>query len=214
MPRKAKAAPKQSLNTSFTPELNSASSYLNLVLGLLIVLVVGVLLFNYFKKDGGDLGPSDQTASTTGQEQKDVEVSNLPGKYTVKEGDTLFTIAEKYYSDGYQYLKLVETNKLSDANNLTVGQVLEIPKLETTPVVAQIQPTGEAKGGIGGAENQTIWGERITGDTYVTVEGDWLSKIAGRAYGDPMKFDVIAKANNISNADLIPVGITLKIPRQ
>jgi len=61
--------------------------------------------------------------------------------------------------------------------------------------------------------NQTTWGAEIKEDTYTVQSDDWLSKIAGRAYGDMTKFDAIAKANNISNPDTIEVGTVLKIPR-
>ena len=197
MPRKSSTS---TLATKFQPELNSASSYLNIILGLLIVLVIGILVFNYFKKDVGTLGPAGQTSGTTGQTVKDVEVSNLPGKYTVKEDDTLFAVAEKYYSDGYLFSKLAEANKLVNPDILLVGQVLEIPEIDLAT-------------GVGGAQNQTTWGEKITGNTYTTVEDDWLSKIAGRAYGDPMVYQKIAEANNITDVNSLEVGITLKIPR-
>ena len=165
-------------------------------MGLLIVIVAGILVFNYFKKNEPSLGPAQQTTNI--EERKDVTPQNLPGKYTVKDGDTLFAIAQNYYGDGYQYLKIAEANKLASADKISTSQVLEIPKLPE---------------GIGGAKNQTIWGERITGNTYIVVKGDWLSKIAGRAYGDIMAYPKIAQANNITNPNLITPGQILKIPR-
>lgn len=195
-------APKRAdkpLLEKFQAELNSPSSYLNLILGFLVVLVIGVLVFNYFKKDGGDLGPASQT-SVSPTPVKDVAVNSLPGKYTVKDGDTLFLIAENYYQDGYLYPELVKANKLADENLIATGVILEIPKVEKST-------------GTGGAENQTIWGEKITTLTYTVVEGDWLSTIAGRVYGDPMQFDKIAKANNIQTPDIIEPGLKLTIPR-
>lgn len=186
-------------------ELKLNQSYLNLVLGLLIVLVAGILVLNYFKKNQTNLGPAQQTQEET-QGNVDATPDNLPGKYTVKEGDTLFIIAENYYKDGYKFTQIAEVNKLADVDTIEVGQVLEIPKLD--------EPKPEVAGeGTGGAENQTIWGEKIEGESYTVVEGDWLSKIAGRAYGDIMAFDKIAQANNIPNPDLIEPGMILKIPR-
>lgn len=201
-----KSKANQSLLQKLQSELNLNQSYLNLVLGLLIVLVAGILVFNYFKKNQANLGPAQQTG--TEEAQKDVEPGSLPGKYTVKEDDTLFSIAETYYNDGYQYVQIAEANKLADVDNLEVGQVLEIPKLDELDLAIV-----QSEEGIGGAENQTIWGEKITGDTYTVVEGDWLSLIAGRAYGDIMAFDKIAQANNISNPNIIEPGMVLQIPR-
>lgn len=206
-------------------------SYLNLVLGGLIVLVIGALLFNYFNKQSGDLGPSQQANNQEQKVNEDVKKENLPGKYTVKEGDTLFSIAQNYYNDGYKYPEILKTNKLENENLIAVGQVLEIPKVASiavaspTPSTAvstesaqaspSVSPAADQNSdkGTGGAENQTAWGEKITSDTYTVQPGDWLSTISGRAYGDILQFERIAKANNIANPDLIEVGTVLKIPR-
>ncbi|MBI4040217.1 LysM peptidoglycan-binding domain-containing protein [Candidatus Daviesbacteria bacterium] len=192
-------------------ELESNQSYLSLVLGVLIVLVVGILVFNYFKKGQDNLLPAQQTQN----EPADVTPDNLPGKYTVKEGDTLFTIAQKYYNDGYQYPKLAEANNLANPDAVDVGQVLEIPKVEVSPspTPSPAENQNQQGLGIGGATNQTEWGEKIDGDTYTVQLGDWLSKIAGRAYGDIYAFDKIVQANNIQNPNEIEVGTVLKIPR-
>ncbi len=211
-------------------DLENRQSLVSLVLGVLIVVVLGVLLFNYFNRPSSDLGTSQQADSSQNAQVEDVKKENLPGKYTVKEGDTLFTIAQSYYDDGYKFSEIVIANKLDNADMLVTGQVLEIPKLAqattnpaaspTTELEAQASPTpsaevapsGEEKG-IGGAENQTVWGEKITGDTYTVTQGDWLSKISGRAYGDIYSYTKIAQANNITNPDLIEPGMVLKIPR-
>lgn len=170
-------------------EIQSNQSKLNMVLGALIVLVVGILIFNYFNRPKPDLGPAQ---TTTTDQQQDISVENLPGKYTVKEGDTLFLIAEKYYKDGYQYTEIAKANNLADPDNVSAGQVLELPKLQIA---------------------QANWESKITENSYTVVEGDWLSTIAGRAYGDIYAFEKIAKANNIQNPDLIEPGMVLTIPR-
>ena len=191
MPRTKK--PELSYIDKFEREINNNQSKLSLFLGALIVLVVLILIFNYFNKPKEEVGPAQQTNIT-----EDVSAEGLPGKYTVKEGDTLFTIAEKYYKDGYKYSELAKDNNLANENNIEVGQVLQIPKLET-------------KTAIGGG-NTTVWGPKIDGATYTVVEGDWLSTISARAYGDIMSYSKIAEANNISNPDLIEPGQVLKIP--
>lgn len=210
----------QSLFEKLQLDLSKNQSYLNLILGALIVLVLGVLLFNYFNRQPGDLGPSNQAETQEQAKSEDVSKENLPGKYTVKEGDTLFLLAQKYYDNGYLYTEIAKANNLKNENTIEVGQVLEIPKIETaqaqaspTPQVTPAEQAAVPDQATGGAENQTVWGEKITGDTYTVVEGDWLSTIAGRAYGDIMVYQRIADANNIQNPDLIEVGQVLKIPR-
>jgi len=212
-------------------EVQSNQSRLSLILGGLIILVVVILIFNYFNRGDSSLGPSQET-----QIGEDVSVENLPGQYTVKEGDTLFTIAEKYYSDGYKYSEIVEENELANADQIEVGQVLQIPKLEEitpeptiTKEVETPQPTSSPllqmtdeimpeampgeKGALDASMTSVQWGPTITSDTYTVVEGDWLSKIAGRAYGDIFAYQKIADANSIANPDLIEPGQILKIPR-
>lgn len=223
---------EESLFEKLSASFQKNQSFFNVVLGGLIVVVLGVLLFNYFNRPDEDLaGPAQQTEMT--ETSEDVAKENLPGNYTVKQGDTLFTIAEKYYDDGFKYSELVKANSLENENAITEGQVLEIPKIsDNNQVVAEVTPTPEAsatpipsmiaeatpnpspiEGATGGAENATIWGEKITTGTYTVQAGDWLSKIAGRAYGDVMMYQKIAQANNITNPDSIEVGMTLTIPR-
>lgn len=204
----------QPLLTKIQSELKSGQSYLNLALGVVIVLAVGFMVFNYLKAKQTNLIPAQQKVEQEAV-TADVTPEALPGKYTVKEGDTLFKIAEQYYKDGWKYSQLATTNKLADENVIEVGQVLEIPKLEETKLTTTEATTAEVNTdqGTGGATNQTTWGERITGDTYTVASGDWLSTIAGRAYGDVLAFDKIAKANNITDPNIIEPGTVLKIPR-
>lgn len=204
-------------------DIKSNQSRVSMVLGGLIILVLGILVFNYFNKNTPSLGP----AQTTQQEsQIDVSVDNLPGKYTVKEGDTLFLIAEKYYKDGQSFTLIAKANNLNDVDEITTGQVLEIPKLAEVEAMAspsaspEASPTPEPSPAVEpsvdlgtGGGNTTIWGPKIEGNTYIVVEGDWLSTIAARAYGDIFSYKKIAVANNIQNPDYILPGQVLKIPR-
>lgn len=209
---KAVAAQKSpSLLDRMESEVQSNQSRVSLILGGLIVLVVGVLIFNYFNKN------SDKSEITPSAEQteieEDVSPEKLPGKYTIKEGDTLFTIAQKYYQDGYKFTEIVKANNLASADMIEVGQTLEIPKIATTstpePVVVTPAPTTDAV-----VDAVISYGVPITGDTYTVVEGDWLSTISARAYnGDVMAYSKIATANNIANPDLIEPGMVLTIPR-
>src|SRR3989344_2707000 len=69
-------------------DVQQNNSILNMVLGGLIVIVLGILVYNYFNRPDSNLGPSQQTANEG--TVSDVDKNNLPGEYTVKEGDTLF----------------------------------------------------------------------------------------------------------------------------
>lgn len=190
-------------------EIQSNQSKISMVLGALIVLVIGILIFNYFNREKSSLGPAQQTQTV----EQDVSKDSLPGKYTVKEDDSLFAIAEKYFADGYKYPEIAKENNLTNPDQIETGQVLQIPKLALQPTQASPEPSPNLQELGTGGGNTTIWGEKIEGNTYTVVEGDWLSKIAGRAYGDIFAYDQIAKANNIPNPDLIEPGMKLTIPR-
>ena len=61
--------------------------------------------------------------------------------------------------------------------------------------------------------NKIITNSAISGTTYTIKEGDNLWDISVRAYGDGFKWPELAKANNISNPDLIYPNNILKLPR-
>lgn len=46
--------------------------------------------------------------------------------YTVKEGDSLFTIAKKELGDGAKYRELISKNKLANSNSISPGQVISL----------------------------------------------------------------------------------------
>ncbi len=199
----------QSITQKLESQLNLNQSYASLVIGLVILLIVGFLVFNHLKSQSSNIGVAEQTSqktqtvnnSTSSSSKNSANTSS--DKYTVKDGDTLFQIAQKYYQDGYKYPLIASANKINNPDLISTGQSLTIPKLTTnnTPL------------GTGGSTDQTIWGEKISGNTYTVEKGDWLSKIAGRAYGDIYAYTKIAKANNITDPNTLEVGTVLKIPR-
>ncbi|WP_316831593.1 LysM peptidoglycan-binding domain-containing protein [Pedobacter aquatilis] len=65
------------------------------------------------------------------------EVKDAPGTYTVKKGESIFTIAKQYGITAYQIRKL---NNLSD-NNLSTGQVLKMPSDIAVEIPKQTEKT-------------------------------------------------------------------------
>ena len=47
--------------------------------------------------------------------------------YTVKRGDTLWSISIKYYGTGTKWRKIADANKIKNANKIRVGQKIKIP---------------------------------------------------------------------------------------
>lgn len=91
-------------------------------------------------------GNSDETSGTTagsGAGSGETQVTDANGNtvgtassetgvvttYTVKSGDSLYTISKKLYGDSQKYTVIMEANKLSDPNKIKIGQVLNIPAL-------------------------------------------------------------------------------------
>ncbi|WP_239457153.1 LysM peptidoglycan-binding domain-containing protein [Planococcus versutus] len=118
------------------------------------------------------------------------EILNLPSapvsgsKYTVKSGDTLYSIAKKY---NVTVKALAKANNITNYNLIRVGQVLTIPGKTPSPPVTPPAPSAK----------------------YTVKAGDTLYSIA-RTY--KVTVSALAKANNITNYNLISVGQVLKIP--
>ena len=179
-----------------------------MALGDLVIIVVGILVVNYFKsKDKGTIG----TSLTT---QNQVAETPTQGKsYTVKEGDTLWAISKQVYGTGLSWSKIAEENKVGDANKLEAGQTLKIPEVAATTIVAEATPKAQPSAAptIDQAPQQVS--EPISAATYSIVKGDNLWKISVRAYGDGYKWTQVCKENNLANCNLIYAGNTLILPR-
>ena len=102
-------------------------------------------------------------------------------KYTVKAGDTLYSIASKYKTT---VSAIASANNLTNINLISVGQVLTIPVKQTPPPAVTVK--------------------------YTVKAGDTLYSIA-RTYNTTVT--AIAKANGITNVNSIRVGQVLTIPR-
>jgi nucleoid-associated protein YgaU len=83
-------------------------------------------------------------------------------------------------------------------------------KPESNPDFGNVQSGGSSTAPAAPQSTGPISSER----TYVVVEGDSLSKIARREYGDANKWRAIYEANKdlINDPDLIYPGQELKVP--
>ena len=129
------------------------------------------------------------------------------GTYVVAEGDTLWSIAEKHYKSGYNWVDIVRANNLSNPDSIDRGNKLIIPRV--APKLATVKSVETNKAPPSG----TSVANKISGDSYKIAKGDSLWTIAVRAYGDGYKWVEIARVNNLSNPNIIHTGNTLKLPR-
>ena len=170
---------------------------ISMVLGIIILLIAGIFLINYFKNI-----KSQSQITNTGDSTQTQEIT-----YTVKKGDTLWNIAQKFYGKGQDWKKIADANNISNSRKLEIGKELTIPG-----VTNSIQTQQNTK-----INSQTTPKEfpvkPITGANYKVVKGDTLWQISIRAYGDGFKWTKIAKENHLKNPNLIYPGNMLLILR-
>jgi nucleoid-associated protein YgaU len=177
----------------FLKTLRLNESNISMVLGALVIVIVGVLIVNYFKDQKSQTLPEALTTSNV------VEVGK---PHAVVKGETLWSIAEDAYGSGYNWTDVKLANNLK-AETIEVGQKLEIPD------VAAKKPTSTTKV----AAASPVVTTSIATSSYTVVKGDTLWDISVRAYGDGYKWSQIAKANKLTNPNLIHPGNVLSLPR-
>jgi nucleoid-associated protein YgaU len=217
---------------NFLKNIKLHESTVSTVLGFLVIVVVGLLVVNYFRNlDSGETFPTG--ASTE-------EGNGRPESYTVAAGDSLWSISEKVYGSGYNWVDIRDANNIENPNDIKEGQVLAIPNVVSradgdqlaqaspspeptatpspSPTIRPVlTPTPSPEGMVASGEDESIiTKEHIINaqpaSTYIVVRGDNLWDIAEAAYGDGFRWVDIAKANNLANPRIIHAGNVLTIP--
>jgi len=174
-------------------KLDLPESYISITLGFLVVLVAGILTYNYFVKN--QVQKIGNTQKQTEEEKIKAAKPELPATYTILPGDTLWSIAEKHYGSGYNWVTLVEANNLTSPDQIEANQKLTIPKAEV------IKPAGD------------ILATQAPPKEYTVTKDDSLWKISEREYGTGYSWSAIAEYNGLTNPDVIYPGSVLKLPR-
>lgn len=162
-----------------------------MLFGVLIVILVGLFAFNYFRTQNPATNSQNPTIENS-QLTEATASGSLPVTHIVQKGETLWSIAQTYYASGFNYVDIAKANNISNPGTIEIGQKLTIPD------VASYNPMARPK---------------ITADSYTVVKGDSLWTIALRAYGDPYRWVEIAKLNNLSNPSIIHPGNILRLAR-
>jgi len=189
-------------------------STISMVLGAVVIVIVGVLLVNYFsaRRGEGEIVPSLDIENETG----------LPTTHTIEEGEDLWKISERYYKTGYNWQDIADANNLTDPNEIEVGQSLTIPDVEPrlAEALVTVSPTSSRPIQIPTSiltptqvpEPTAAYTAPILGRTYKVVENDNLWKIAETYYESGYNWVDIARENNLENPNIIEVDQTLRIP--
>lgn len=176
----------------------SSEEIISMFLGLLIVVLVVSLIVNYFQRNRGKIdlpGITNKIKTSLISEKKDevitkTEVANN-NVYQVKNGDSLWKIAEAKLGSGERWTEIAKNNNLTNPKLLLVGQNLKMPTVETT-VTAKVEGFND----------------------YVVKPGDNLWKISVQTYGDGYQWVNVYRANKnfIKNPNKIEIGMKLALP--
>jgi nucleoid-associated protein YgaU len=131
-------------------------------------------------------------------------------EYTVREGDSMWTIADHWLGDPSRWGLIADANPAIDPQRLRVGQRLRIPTGEPAagPLLnapARL-PAGDTPKPAAGSKAATF---------YTVRSGDTLSRIAQSHYRDSTKWRSIYDANRTTigwDPDRLEVGMRLRIP--
>jgi nucleoid-associated protein YgaU len=120
--------------------------------------------------------------------------------HIVERGETLWSIAEKYYGSGYNWTLIAKANNIAHPGMIFKDNKLIIPQ------APKLEPTqGAATGEITPHAVSTV-------KSYTVIKGDTLWDISVKAYGDGYGWTKIAEANHLMNPRMIHPGNTLSIP--
>jgi nucleoid-associated protein YgaU len=202
------AKPVKKKQMSILEQFKESESSASIVFGAIVVIVAGLLIFNFVKsnKEAALLPESEATESAS----LTTPLANV-SSYVVVKGDTLWSIAEKKYGSGYNWVDIAKENNLKPSTRLDVGATLKLPAVQPRIVT---KPETMAQTAI--VTPQVVSnGSPITGATYSVQKGDCLWDIAVRAYGDGYKWTSIYQANKtmIKHPNSLYVGWELSLPR-
>jgi nucleoid-associated protein YgaU len=182
----------------------SSEEVISMFLGLVIVVVVGGLIFNYFQKNKGvvNIPGSSDDISLNGE----LTSAKGSGNYEVVLGDSLWKIAEKKYGNGYAWMEIAKASNLKNPSALEVGQKIVLPEKamvngeEFSLVTSVLTDKGASV---------------VPGEEYQVVKNDSLWKIAVEAYGDGYQWTKIWQENKVKlpNANGLEIGMMLMIPK-
>jgi nucleoid-associated protein YgaU len=215
--------------------LKLGESYTSLVLGIIVVIIGTVLLLSFAHTRNINRGENNKSnipegiteithtnmetvirsvrlspTSTVTHAPKvsspETDDKKKENEYIVKSGDTLWSIAQSNYKNGYNWVNIARANKLSNPDNIVVGQKVSLPKVDQKDLSGDILSDGVST-------SRYLENSKISGSVYKIVEGDTLWSIAVRAYGDGYQWVKISSINKLSNPDLIFPGDSLQLPR-
>lgn len=180
---------------------------------------------------------NNQSVNMVSNENSGGNTNEASDFYTVKNGDTLRSIAEKLFGNPEEYKRLMELNGLTRPVIFS-GQILRIPNSENSGTFSYRVIPGDTLWklaqrflGYGPRYNEIMKENGLTNDMiypgqilkikienngngsspYIVKKGDTLWKIAQNTLGDGNRYSEIMKLNNLKDGTL-SIGQPLIIP--
>lgn len=120
-------------------------------------------------------------------------------RHRVQSGETLSSIAERFYGDASAWRRVAAANPGLDVDRLAIGMEIVLPAIESPSTAETVVPATPAP----------------SGRVHLVAEGETLSSIAATLYGDSSKWRSLYEANRSAiGADpgAIRVGMRLVVP--
>jgi nucleoid-associated protein YgaU len=124
--------------------------------------------------------------------------------YVIKEGDTLKSIAEKYYGMPTKERTIADLNFIENPSSVKVGE----------EIIVDVKPLGKSEVIKKAVSSQKI-SQAFAGDkkTYTIQKGDTLGKIAKQLLGRSSDAGILLKANPGLNPKNLKIGDVIVIPQ-
>ncbi|HVZ58651.1 MAG TPA: LysM peptidoglycan-binding domain-containing protein, partial [Patescibacteria group bacterium] len=127
-------------------------SYTSLVMGIVVVIIASILLVSFFRtRTQPHLQKATSSISTVAQQENpsptpsptlvplsvtppptQAPINSKEKTYTVKAGDSLWSIAVAEYNDGYKWTEIAKANNLSNPGIINVDNHLVIPAVASS----------------------------------------------------------------------------------
>src|SRR5205814_5277273 len=134
-----------------------------------------------------------------------------PGTHVVREGETFSSIAQTVYGSAAYYPHLIRANPDVNPNNLKLGALLKIPRIEDVKATAGEHAAAAGEKAPASATEPKIDSTR----QYRVVANDSLYKISLKLYGKSSYVDKIYEKNKAAigpDPKKLKLGMILDLP--
>ena len=123
--------------------------------------------------------------------------------YVIKKGDSLRSIAEKYYGNSSKERAIADLNFIENPSSVRVGE----------EIIIDVKPLGKSDA-VTSASSNSSFSQAFTSDqnTYTIKRGDTLGKIAKKYFGKSSEASRLMKANPGIDPRYLKVGDVIIIP--